>query len=118
MRFYFIMAYFFNSEDAAWVLPARDRLATKFVQIIEKLSTNYSLRKKWTEAIKYCQKGADLAPLAEDLQYQLMLCQKEAGQYTGALQTYQTYRDNLASSLAVSPSQKITALYEEIQSGL
>lgn len=109
---------FLTSEDAAWALPARDRLTTKFVQIIEKLSTYYSLRKKWTEAIIYCRKGVDQAPLAEDLHYQLILCQKEAGQYTDALQTYQTYRSFLASSLAVSPSKKITALYEEIKSGL
>jgi DNA-binding SARP family transcriptional activator len=104
-----------EEEEAAWIVPQREKLQAKFLHAIVQLGEVLEAQGSWREAISAYQKGIEIDPLAEEFYRRLMGCYRRLDRVAEALAAYRRCREALASALGVEPSPATTVLYAEIQ---
>ena len=76
----------------------------------------YERQGEWAKASELYQRALDIDPLAEEIYRRLMIGQKETGERTDALTTYQRCRQQLDAALGVRPSAETERLYKSLLS--
>ncbi len=99
-----------DTQDEAWQLVYRSRLASKFKRIVSLLAHAALARGDNRGARAVLERGLELDPLAEDLARELMRELIDSGEQAAALAVFQRCRDAIASSLGVQPSAATLAL--------
>jgi DNA-binding SARP family transcriptional activator len=104
-----------DSEDEAWQLVYRSRLASKVKRIVTLLAQAALARGDNRAARAVLARGLELDPLAEDLAREAMRELVDSGERAAALAVFVRCRDAIASSLGAQPSAATLALLASIQ---
>ncbi|MDR0347147.1 MAG: hypothetical protein LBH56_02060 [Coriobacteriales bacterium] len=98
----------------AYVQAAQQRYRAILVDVMLEASKLFSQEGNDTNAVWFARKAYDTDPSREDVYRVLMAMQDRAGQRTNALKTYFDCKRFLSEELGILPSQKTTALYQEL----
>jgi DNA-binding SARP family transcriptional activator len=98
----------------SYVLAARLRYRSLLVDVMIAASKLFSQQGNDTNAVWFARKAYDTDSTREDVYRILMTMQDKAGQRTSALKTYFDCKRFLSDELGILPSQKTTALYQEL----
>jgi DNA-binding SARP family transcriptional activator len=96
------------------VHAAQLRYRSILVDVMLEASQFFAREGNATNAVWFARKAYDADPTREDVYRVLMAMQSKAGQRTNALKTYFDCRRVLGEELGILPSQKTTALYQEL----
>jgi DNA-binding SARP family transcriptional activator len=96
------------------IQAAQLRYRTTLVDIMLEASRLFSEQGNDTNAVWFARKAYDIDSSREDVYRILMAMQDRAGQRTSALRTYFDCKRFLSEELGILPSQKTTALYQEL----
>jgi len=111
--------HFLEQEaDKQWALKTRDALREKFVRSIRDAARACESRGLWHEAARLYQSGLELDHLAEDLYRGLMVCHRELGDHSEAVQAYRRCRELMSRVLGVQPNAKTQAVYQSVRQEL
>jgi LuxR family maltose regulon positive regulatory protein len=91
-------------EDQPWLMGLRDRLRSKCLRAVLALGRALETDARWEDAIALYRRALELDNLAEDLYRSLMVCYRELGRPSEALQAYRRCRELLSVVLAMQPS--------------
>jgi DNA-binding SARP family transcriptional activator len=97
-----------------FVQNAQMRYRAVLVDVMLEASRLFSRQDNDTNAVWFARKAYDTDPSREDVYRVLMAVQDKAGQRTSALRTYFDCKRFLSEELGILPSQKTTALYQEL----
>lgn len=107
----------FLEREAAqhWMLSMRERLRSKLMRFFIDASGYWISVRDWNLAIRFCQKGLEIEPLAEQLYRQLIVSFREAGQRSEAVACFHRCRRLLAEQLQVAPAAETVQLYQSLK---
>lgn len=107
----------FLEEDRyeEWLLPLRQQLSRKYLELLEILSQYYFDEQEYTTCIIICRSMLALDPCLEDTYCRLMCCYCYQGQRHLALRQYHHCVKALKEELEVVPGPEIGELYEKIR---
>ena len=107
----------FYEEDRYedWLVPQRQRLQDKFLNLLDHLSRIYLNRDDFTACVGVCQKMLAVDPCREEAYRRLMRCYCRQGQPYLALRQYHMCVDRLKEELDVSPSKSTEVLYQRVR---
>ncbi len=97
--------------EQPWVLPARERLRSKFERLIEHAGAHWEHTNALAQATNLYQRAIELDPLAEAVYRHLMRVHAKAGRHAEALATYRRCRHMLSVVLGIEPSAETEALH-------
>jgi DNA-binding SARP family transcriptional activator len=97
-----------------YVQGAQQRYRAILVDVMLEASKLFSQEGNDTSAVWFARKAYDTDPTREDVYRILMAMQDRAGQRTNALRTYFDCKRFLSEELGILPSQKTTALYQDL----
>jgi DNA-binding SARP family transcriptional activator len=97
-----------------FVQSAQLRYRATLVDVMLEASRLFSQQGNDTNAVWFARKAYDTDSSREDVYRVLMAVQDKAGQRTSALRTYFDCKRFLSEELGILPSQKTTALYQEL----
>ena len=104
-----------QESERPWALKTRQLLRDRLLGCIRETARGYESRRRWPEAALVYRSGLELDPLAEDLYRGLMICHRELGDYSDALQAYRRCRELLARILGVPPNAKTEAIHQSVR---
>jgi DNA-binding SARP family transcriptional activator len=104
----------FGCRIDSYVQAAQLRYRAILVDVMLEASRLFSQEGNDTNAVWFARKAYDADPTREDVYRVLMAMQNRAGQRTNALKTYFDCKRFLSEELGILPSQKTTALYQEL----
>jgi DNA-binding SARP family transcriptional activator len=99
-----------GDEDQPWLMGMRDRLRAKLVRTVLALGRRLQAEGRREDAIALYSRALELDNLAEDLYRNLMLCYRELGRPSEALQVYRRCRELLSVVLGMQPSPETEAV--------
>ena len=99
-----------GDEDQPWLLGLRDRLRSKVLRAVLALGRSLETGARWEEAIALYRRALELDNLAEDLYRSLMVCYRELGRPSDALQAYRRCKELLSVVLGVPPAPETEAV--------
>src|SRR5260221_48657 len=97
-----------------WILPERERLRQRHLQILEQLLRLFEVQGDNVTAIRYAQRLIGLDPLSEDLSRRLMRLFALNNDRASALHVYHTYVTVLQRELGVDPDPATREAYERL----
>jgi len=100
--------------EKPWVLKTRQALRDRVLRCVRDAARSHESRRSWHEAVRVYQGGLELDSLAEDLYRGLMICYRELGDHSEALQVYRRCRELLNRFLGLAPSAKTQAIYQSV----
>jgi DNA-binding SARP family transcriptional activator len=103
-----------KEKEQPWMLAPRERLRRQWLAVVKALGERYERQGEWAKASELYQRALDIDPLAEEIYRRLMICQKETGERTDALTTYQRCRQQLDAALGARPSAETERLYKSL----
>jgi DNA-binding SARP family transcriptional activator len=106
-----------GEEEAAWVLPLRERLRSKFLRGLSAEAQRQARVGTHESAIALYQKGLETDGLAEVFYRGLMASYMALGRRAEAVAVFERCRKVLASALGVEPSVETLNLYQAARSG-
>jgi len=99
-----------DSEDEAWQLACRSRLASKFKRMVTLLAQAAMGRGDILSARALLERGLEFDPVAEDLARDLMRALIDAGEQAAALAVFERCREAIALRLGALPSSATLAV--------
>jgi len=99
-----------GDEDQPWLIGMRDRLRSKLLRGVLALAKRLQEADRWENAVALYHRALELDNLAEDLYRNLMICYRELGRPSEALQVYRRCRELLSLVLGVRPSADTEAV--------
>lgn len=107
----------FLAEDRyeEWVLPIRQSLQDKYLQLLSLLSDYYYERGAYTISIEFCQKTLAIEACQEQVHRRLMRTYCHLGQDYLALRQYHQCAALLRTELEIMPEAETLQLYESIR---
>lgn len=103
-----------QEDDAAWILPARERLRTAFLRAVERLGAAMERAGAVDEAAQLYARGVEADPLAESLYRSHMLVLRQLGRRAEALEVYRRCRHMLSVLLGIEPAAETEALRRQL----
>ena len=103
-----------TEDDYPWLMGLRDRLRSKLLRAVLALGRTLEADARWEDAIALYRRALELDNLAEDLYRSLMVCYRELGRPSEALQTYRRCRELLSVVLGLAPSPETESVRESI----
>lgn len=97
-----------------WIVPMREKLKNKFLQLVMRVCECYEGTEQWDEAALVCAKGLEIDDLAEELYQRLMICYQRLGRNTDAFSVYQQCCKVLHAISGIEPSRKTVEIYKAI----
>jgi DNA-binding SARP family transcriptional activator len=97
-----------------WVIPLREELTQKVIQIQNQLITYLTEKGEISKAIHYAQSLVRLDPLSEKAYCHLMHLYGQQGDRASALRVYYQCMTILRDELGISPSPSTCKLYEQL----
>ena len=104
-----------GSDDEAWQLVYRSRLASKFKRMVTLLAQAAAARGDGAAARAMLERGLEFDPLAEDLVRDLMRELIAAGEMAAALTVFERCRLAIAQRLGAQPSPATLSLLTQAQ---
>jgi two-component SAPR family response regulator len=104
-----------HENEKPWAVKTRQDLRDRFMRCIRDAALVYQRRNVWEEAVKIYQSGLELDSLSEEFYRGLMVCYRELGDHSEALQAYGRCRELLTRFLGVSPNAKTQAVYHSVR---
>lgn len=105
---------FLAQSERAWMLPARERLRSKFLRRLEACAVASMDAGRLDEATDLFRRGIESDPLAESLYRGLARCLARQGRIAEALDVYRRCREMLSVVLGVRPAAQTQALHDEL----
>ena len=93
-----------NEEEAPWLLPARERLRSRYLRLARRAAQQAENRGDPARAVEICQTALEVEPLAEELYRRLMQALAVHGRDAEALDAYRRCRHMLRTVLGAAPS--------------
>ena len=107
--------HFLHDEpDAPWLLPVRNRLSGRFQRFVMRLGDHWEAAAQWPRAAELFERAVELDPLAETFYLRLMVCLREQGKRTEAIEVFRRCRQILSVTLGVKPAEATEAVYREL----
>jgi ATP/maltotriose-dependent transcriptional regulator MalT/DNA-binding SARP family transcriptional activator len=103
-----------NEEDAPWLLPARERLRSRYVRLVIGAAQHFERARNPERAAAIYATALEAEPLAEEVYRRLMASLTAQGRHAEALDVYRRCRQMLAVVLGVAPSRETEALHQSI----
>lgn len=103
-----------GEADTPWLLPVRNRLNGRFHRFVMRLGDHWEAAAEWSRAAELFERAIELEPLAEVFYFRLMVCLREQGHRTEALDVFRRFRQILSVTLGVKPAQATEAVYHEL----
>src|SRR6266581_6656348 len=97
-----------------WILPERERLRQRHLQVLEQLLRLFEGRGDHVTAIRYAQRLLALDPFSEDLYRHLMRLFALNNDRASALHVYHTCVTTLQREMGVDPDPATRAAYEQL----
>src|SRR6266699_2971725 len=97
-----------------WILPERDRLRQRHLQVLEELLRLFEVQGDNITAIRYAQRLIGLDPLSEDLSRRLMRLFALNNDRASALHVYHTCVTTLQREMGVDPDPATREAYERL----
>jgi LuxR family maltose regulon positive regulatory protein len=104
-----------HETEKLWVLKARQGLRDHLLRAIRDAARECEHARRWEDAANLYRSGIELDSLNEGLYRGLMLCHREIGDHSEALQAYRRCRELLTRFLGVPPSAETQALYYSVR---
>jgi adenylate cyclase len=103
-----------KESQESWAILVRDQLKAKFTRGVSHLGAQLEQAHRWPQVIALYSRALELDNLAEGLYRRLMICYRENGEPTEALNVYRRCRDMLSIVLSVKPSAETEAIRSSI----
>jgi len=103
-----------GDEDQPWLMGLRDRLRSKLLRAVLALGHALEAGARWEDAIALYRRALELDNLAEDLYRSLMVCYRELGRPSEALQAYRRCRELLSVVLGLAPSPETESVRQSL----
>ena len=104
-----------HEAEKPWIWKARQELRDRLLRAIRDAAHACEHVRRWEDAANLYRSGIELDSLNEGLYRGLMLCHREIGDHSEALQTYRRCRELLTRFLGVPPSAETQALYYSVR---
>lgn len=108
-------AFLEQESDAAWALPARERLRSRFLRFLTHEARRLGAAGHREQAVTLYLQGLEVDPLIEDFYRGLMVTYGELGRQAEALASFERCRALLANTLGVQPGAETRALAERLR---
>ena len=102
-----------EGQDPRYLL-LRGRLRNQFLRSVGNLARYWEDRGEWERAADCYERGVEVDHLAEGLYRRLMLCYREAGRITQAIDIYDRLRFNLEAERSAEPAHETTVIYRRM----
>ncbi|MEO5732645.1 MAG: bacterial transcriptional activator domain-containing protein [Rubrivivax sp.] len=106
--------YLHDTEDEAWQLAYRSRLASKFKRSVLQLARHGIANRQRRQVRMLLERALELEPTAEDLARELMQMLLEDGERAAALRVFEQCRASIDQGFGVRPSAATLALRERV----
>jgi DNA-binding SARP family transcriptional activator len=106
-----------HETEKPWVLKVRQELRDRLLRAFRDAARECERACRWEAAADLYRSGIELDSLNEGLYRGLMLCHKELGDHSAALQAYRRCRELLTRFLGIPPNAKTQALYHSVREG-
>jgi DNA-binding SARP family transcriptional activator len=104
-----------GQRECAWILSARERLATAFIDLVSRCGNQLENASEWRAALALYEHGLKQDNLVEAFYRGLMRAHLALGEKSEALREYRRCRDLLSVVLSIAPSSETDALKQRIQ---
>jgi two-component SAPR family response regulator len=104
-----------HEAERPWVLQARQEVRDRLLRAIREAARECEGARLWADAANLYRSGIELDTLNEGLYRGLMLCHRELGDHSEALQAYRRCRELLTRFLGIAPNAKTQALYHSVR---
>lgn len=102
-------------EFENWVLGQRARMRDRAVICLQQIASNMAEEQKDAEAITYAKQLLEMEPWREESHRLLMTLYARSGQFTSAINQYETCRQILQAELGIEPNRETQDLFRKIQ---
>lgn len=106
---------FLPGEEAYWAIHTRQSSTLRFVRLIEAFTGVIAQSGDNSTAVDILNRSIAAEPFDEHLHFLLMETFHRIGEPYKAIRIFEHYQENLFSGCGVSPSERITRLYEKIK---
>lgn len=103
-------AFLAGDADAAWAIPARERLRARFVRHTASLGRHWGAAGQWERALAVYERGLAADDVAEELYQGVIAAHLALGRRAEALATYRRCADVLRARLGLAPAGPTTRL--------
>jgi LuxR family transcriptional regulator, maltose regulon positive regulatory protein len=103
-----------NDTGQFWTISYRERLRSKFSRLITKTGVWLEKLQDWEKALELYQEGLDADDLSEEFYQRAMVCHRELGQCTKAIDLYKRCKNVLFSNMGIEPSTGTKQIYETL----
>jgi LuxR family maltose regulon positive regulatory protein len=110
-------AFLHDTDDHAWQLVCRTRLASKFKRMVALLVRQASAQGDSRAARALLERALELDPLAEDMARDLMRVLIDLGEQAAALAVFERCRDAIFDALGAKPSPATLVLLASLRAG-
>jgi DNA-binding SARP family transcriptional activator len=110
-------AFLAHETEAAWAVPTRERLRTRYVEQVARIGRHHENALQWDRAASWYQRGIDADPLMEAFHQGVIRCYGASGRKAEALGAYRRLRQTLSVVLGIAPSVASQALYDALYAG-
>ncbi len=109
----------FLAGDAAepWANSLRERLRSKFLRCVVKLSHQWQRMEQWEKAAECYQRGLEADEIIEPFYQNLMMMYQRLGRRSDALAIYGRCRRALFSALGIEPAPETEAIRQSLLAG-
>jgi DNA-binding SARP family transcriptional activator len=106
--------HFLQGESAPWVLPVREQLRARFLDLTERLGMLLEERGEVGDAAQTYLHALDVEPVAEGMCRRVMMIYGKLGRRAEAVGVYQRFSHALQTKLGLPPASETIALYHRI----
>jgi DNA-binding SARP family transcriptional activator len=103
-----------NEDDASWLLPARERLRSRYVRLVIRMAEHLERAGAPRRAAEIYAVALEAEPLTEDLYRRLMVVLASQERRAEALEAYRRCRRLLLAVSGIAPSRETEALHRAI----
>lgn len=107
--------HFLEGEEAAWALPRRQLLQSKFQHAVLRIGARLEEAKDLERAADLYRRALERDALAEEFYRRIMECRSRQGRFAEAMEAYRRCREMLSIVLGIAPSADTQALFRSIQ---
>ncbi len=101
-------------EGESWSISRRERLRARFSRLVSLVGDHFENTRQWKIASEYYRRGLDIDDASEEFYQRLMICNRELGLYSNAVEVYKRCKKLLATKLGIEPSPKTEAIYRNL----
>jgi DNA-binding SARP family transcriptional activator len=102
-------------EGDLWTISYRERLRDRFSRLVNMAGRLLQETGQWEKAAEYYQKGLDIDDLSEDFYRGLMICYRQLGLHSKAIEVYKRCRKLFSKVMGIEPSAMTKAVYDGLK---